>query len=164
MVRHPRGSYTWYPHCYLCKWPHRKMNQLIEAVCHPQASPRHTRFLVGCSSSCVRLAGHLTFRFALGASNVCALVGEKPKVSPSRHRMMGMRRSMVIRLRPCMISRVHRNLQYRTVDLAVLCYQLQWLSQGERNTPTRLERRRPQSPNRCQKPLVRLKKKKKTEP
>ena len=40
----------------------------------------HKRFLVGCIPPFMRLAGHLTFRFALGASNVC-LVGENPTCS-----------------------------------------------------------------------------------
>ena len=42
--------------------------------------PPHKRFLVGCSPPFMRLAEHLTFRFALGASNLC-LVGKNPTCS-----------------------------------------------------------------------------------
>ena len=45
---------------------------------------------------------HLTFRFALGASNAC-LVGENPTSSVPALLYTGMRGSMVIRLRLCMI-------------------------------------------------------------
>ena len=58
----------------------RKNCQSIDAAIHMRENPSQTRFLEGCSSSFMRLAQHLTFRFALGASNAF-LVGENPTCS-----------------------------------------------------------------------------------
>ena len=44
---------------------------------HPYASPPHKRFLVGCSSPLMRLAGHLTALWAWYEQ----LVGENPACS-----------------------------------------------------------------------------------
>ena len=66
------------PHCCLWKWPHQLRTHLIDAVIHMQGNPPQKRSLVECSSPFLGLAQHLTsWRFALGASNVC-LVGESP--------------------------------------------------------------------------------------
>ena len=63
----------------------------------PCPSPPRTRFLVGCSSPVMRLAQHLS---ALRAwCKQCPPGRWKPNVL--RPGIVGMRRSMVIRLRPC---------------------------------------------------------------
>ena len=68
----------WY--LFLSRMPPR-LSHSFYAVIHMQESPPHKRFLVGCSSPFIRLAEHLSFRFALGASNDCYLIGENPTCS-----------------------------------------------------------------------------------
>ena len=57
-----------------------RLPPFIDAVIHMQDNPPQKGFLVGCSSPFTRLAQHLTFRFALGASNAFP-VGENPTCS-----------------------------------------------------------------------------------
>ena len=63
-----------------------------------QESPSHKRFLAGCSSPFMRLAQHLTS--LRNCCNQCLSGRWKPDVP--RPGIVRMRRSMVIRLRPCM--------------------------------------------------------------
>ena len=66
MVRQPRGGF-------------RRVPIVVSGSSHiSYETPPLKRCLVGCRSAFIRLAEHLAFRFALGASNVCCLVGENP--------------------------------------------------------------------------------------
>ena len=64
----------------------RKQIKSLDAVIHTQESPPQKRFLVGCSSTLMRLAQHLTalrawcYIVLYSASDVC-LVGENPTCS-----------------------------------------------------------------------------------
>ena len=80
VVRHPRGSYISVTIAVSRSGHAGKQMKSFDAVIRIPESTPHKRFLVGCSSPLMRLAEHLTFRFALGASNVCML-NENPKFS-----------------------------------------------------------------------------------
>ena len=71
-----------------------KIDQLVEAVIHAP-SPPHKRCLAGCSSPLMRLAATPHVRLALGARN--------QRLS-GRCRDARVYWSLVIRLRPCMMS------------------------------------------------------------
>ena len=70
----------------------------FDAVIHMQVSPLHKRFFVGCSSPLCDSA-NISRRIALGTSDVC-LVCETDALRPD---IAGMRGSIVMRLRPCMV-------------------------------------------------------------
>ena len=82
------------PIACLWKWPHQKINQLIDAVSHVQENAPQKRFVVGCSPPFMRLAQHLT---ALRAwCKQCLPRRQKPDMlCPG---IAAMRRSTVIRL------------------------------------------------------------------
>ena len=71
----------------------------FDVVIHMRENPPLKRFSVGCSSPFMRLAGHLTFCFALECKQ-CLPGRLKPDML--RPGMVGMRESMAIRLPPCM--------------------------------------------------------------
>ena len=74
--------------------------KLIHRSCYPYASSPQERFLVRCISPSMRLAEHLT---ALRAWCKQCLPG-RLKADVLRPGIVGMPTSMVIRLRPCMVS------------------------------------------------------------
>ena len=103
MVRHPRGSYIVIPFAVSGVATSENKVVLIGAVIHKQESrhkvqrPSYERFLEGCSSPFMRLAEHVTARRAW--CKQCLPGWCKPDVL--RPGIVGMRGSMVIRLRPC---------------------------------------------------------------
>ena len=105
MVRHSRGSIHGDPIAVSGIGHTGKHINSFDSVIHMQESPPHKRFLVGCSSPLMRFAEHFTAhgtsRLVLyGASDAC-LLGKKPDVLLPG--IAGMRGSMVLRPRPCMI-------------------------------------------------------------
>ena len=97
-VGRSRDRYIFYPFAVFRTVHTRKQSNSLDAVIDTRERPPQRRFIVGCSSTFMLLSQHLT---ALRAWCKQCLPG-RWKADVLRVSIVGMRGSMVTRLRPCM--------------------------------------------------------------